>query len=207
MSTPIIDPEFQALIPPLAPYEYAGLERSLLADGCRDALVTWNGLLLDGHNRLEICQRHSIAFRTVECSSIPADREAAKTWIIRNQCERRNLSTTQRALLAAALATLERGRPSENPPIDGIAQARAAEAFSVGERTVSRARGVLDTGTPELIAACKADTIAISTAGVDTKPARSSRANALLGLACSAVVQHMPGRLGRHLVERKTDQR
>ena len=61
-----IDPQFKALIPPLAPEELAGLEASLKAEGCRDALVTWRGLLLDGHNRLEICKRHKLKFKTTE---------------------------------------------------------------------------------------------------------------------------------------------
>jgi len=37
----IIDPEFQSLIPPLAPEELAQLEANILADGCRDPLVVW----------------------------------------------------------------------------------------------------------------------------------------------------------------------
>jgi len=36
-----IDPEFQSLIPPLAPEELAQLEANILADGCRDPLVVW----------------------------------------------------------------------------------------------------------------------------------------------------------------------
>jgi hypothetical protein len=37
----VVDPEFAALIPPLAADEQAQLERELLADGCRDALLVW----------------------------------------------------------------------------------------------------------------------------------------------------------------------
>jgi hypothetical protein len=51
-----IDPEFRALVFPLTEAELTGLEESLLAEGCRDALVTWRGFLLDGHHRLEICR-------------------------------------------------------------------------------------------------------------------------------------------------------
>lgn len=39
----IIDPEFKTLIPPLAPEELEQLEANILADGCRDPLVTWRG--------------------------------------------------------------------------------------------------------------------------------------------------------------------
>src|ERR1017187_4064584 len=50
--------------------------------GCRDALVVWRGLLLDGHNRLAICNRHGIPYDTTEIE-LP-DRESAKLWIEEN---------------------------------------------------------------------------------------------------------------------------
>ena len=40
-----IDPEFKALIPPLTPDERAGLEASILTEGCRDALTHYLSLL------------------------------------------------------------------------------------------------------------------------------------------------------------------
>lgn len=42
-----IDPEFQALIPPLLPDEYAGLEASILKDGCMDAVKVWKGAMYE----------------------------------------------------------------------------------------------------------------------------------------------------------------
>jgi hypothetical protein len=59
---PKVDQEFAALIAPLSSDEYQQLEANLIAHGCRDALVVWRGLLLDGHNRLQICNRHGIAY-------------------------------------------------------------------------------------------------------------------------------------------------
>jgi hypothetical protein len=41
---PTIDPEFQALMPPLSAEERAGLEASLLAEGCRDPARGLEGL-------------------------------------------------------------------------------------------------------------------------------------------------------------------
>jgi hypothetical protein len=103
LSDIIIDPEFKALIPPLSASERAGLEANLLADGCVSPLVVWQdqNILLDGHNRYEICRRHNIAckfyFITLE------SRDAAKAWIIKHQLGRRNLKESQRAMLAATL--------------------------------------------------------------------------------------------------------
>ena len=53
-----VNKKFKALLPPLMPGEKAGLEESLLAEGCRDPFVTWRGTIVDGHNRYEICTRH-----------------------------------------------------------------------------------------------------------------------------------------------------
>lgn len=85
----IIDKEFESLIPPLTAEEYAGLEASILAEGCRDALVCWGDVLIDGHNRYKICSKHNIPYQTVQKDF--ADRNRALLWIIDNQLSRRNL--------------------------------------------------------------------------------------------------------------------
>jgi hypothetical protein len=95
---PRIDPEFQSLIAPLKPEERRQLESNLLAEGCRDPLVTWRGTLLDGHSRLEICVRLHIPYRT-STIELP-NREAALLWIESNQLGRRNLTPDQRAAIA-----------------------------------------------------------------------------------------------------------
>jgi N6-adenosine-specific RNA methylase IME4 len=85
-----IDPEFQSMIMPLSDAELQQLEENLKADGCRDPLVVWNGLLIDGHNRHEICERLGIEYRVVVID-LPG-REAACDWIDANQLGRRNLT-------------------------------------------------------------------------------------------------------------------
>ncbi len=87
-----IDPEFKSLIPPLGASEREQLESNLLASGCRDPLVVWKGhnILLDGHNRYEICTSEGIEFKTVDIE-LP-DRMAASDWLINNQLGRRNLT-------------------------------------------------------------------------------------------------------------------
>jgi hypothetical protein len=61
-----VSEELRAYIDPLTPHEHEALERSLLAEGCRDALVLWGDVLVDGHNRYGICSRLGIAFNTVQ---------------------------------------------------------------------------------------------------------------------------------------------
>ena len=93
----IIDDHFQSLIPPLSAEEKAQLEENIKVEGCRDTLITWQGILLDGHNRFEICNRLNIPFRTMEID-LP-DRDAAEDWIDKNQLGRRNLTPDQMSLL------------------------------------------------------------------------------------------------------------
>ena len=50
-----IDPEFRDALPPLKESEYEILERGILSDGCEIPLITWNGTVVDGHNRYKIC--------------------------------------------------------------------------------------------------------------------------------------------------------
>ncbi len=86
------DTEFKTLIPPLGASEREQLESNLLAEGCRDPLVVWKGhnILLDGHNRYDLCTQHGIDFKIVE--KVLPDRDAARDWLIRNQLGRRNLT-------------------------------------------------------------------------------------------------------------------
>jgi hypothetical protein len=108
----VIDNEFKNLIPPLTPEEFAGLKQSLMSEGCRDPLVLWGDILIDGHNRYDICTRKNIPFQTVQREF--ADRNAVIEWIILNQFGRRNLPAHERARLALRLKPVIAERAKEN---------------------------------------------------------------------------------------------
>lgn len=99
-----IDPEFRDLIPPLNDEELAMLEESIVTNGCESALVVWDGVIVDGHNRYAICQKHNIPFSVAEKSF--DSREDAMLWMLRNQLGRRNLNSYQRSDLALKLEPL-----------------------------------------------------------------------------------------------------
>ncbi|MGD2184342.1 hypothetical protein [Lusitaniella coriacea] len=139
-----LDPELAAFIPPLDPSDRAGLEASLLAEGCRDPLVVWaeTDLLIDGYNRYEICRVHRIPFRAIELSF--ADREAVKRWMIANQLARRNLSPKRVSYLRGKQYLLEKRQGKRNDLTSGqfdqkLATAqRLAEDYGVSEKTIRR---------------------------------------------------------------------
>ena len=90
-----IDPEFQGTIPPLQEEELKQLEENILTDGVViNPLIVWDGVIVDGHNRYRILQKHpEIQFTTYE-KQFP-DRYAAIAWICKNQLGRRNLTPQQ----------------------------------------------------------------------------------------------------------------
>ena len=90
-----IDPEFAGKIPPLREEEMKQLEENILADGVViNPLIVWNSVIVDGHNRYHILQKHpEIQFTTYE-KQFP-DRYAAIAWICKNQLGRRNLTPQQ----------------------------------------------------------------------------------------------------------------
>ena len=90
-----IDPEFASKIPLLREEELKQLEENILADGVViNPLIVWDGVIVDGHNRYRILQKHpEIQFTTYE-KQFP-DRYAAIAWICKNQLGRRNLTPQQ----------------------------------------------------------------------------------------------------------------
>lgn len=92
-----IKKEFKNLIRPLHRQEYLQLEENILADGCRDPIITWNGYIVDGHNRYEICTKHDVDFKVLE-KHFSCDEEAI-AWICANQLGRRNISEETRKFL------------------------------------------------------------------------------------------------------------
>lgn len=107
-----IDKEFKALIPPLTADEYRQLEENILIDGIRDDLITWDRIIVDGHNRYEIAQRHNLPYTILEIEF--KDRQEAIEWIIKNQFGRRNLPIYEKARLALRLKPIIKDRAREN---------------------------------------------------------------------------------------------
>jgi len=107
-----IDEKFKSLIPPLAADELLQLEKNIIADGCREPLTIWGDILIDGHNRFAICEKHGIPFGTFALSF--DNREAAEDWIDRNQLGRRNLAPDQWNLIMGRVYNREKKTKSDN---------------------------------------------------------------------------------------------
>jgi hypothetical protein len=107
-----IDSEFRDLIPPLSPEELGNLEQSLLSEGCRDAILTWNDFIIDGHNRYGLCTKLGIPFRT-EARQFESRNDVC-IWMIQNQFARRNLDNWVKGSLSLRLEDYFREKALEN---------------------------------------------------------------------------------------------
>ena len=145
-----IDHVFAGYIPALSEEERHQLEQNIVEHGgARDPLVVWKSadkdILLDGHNRYEICERLGLTYEVeaIEFNS----RDAAADWIDRNQLGRRNLSKQDyKLLLGRRYNRAKRADGGHGDQKSGGQNARpksAAETLSkehgVDEKTVRRA--------------------------------------------------------------------
>ena len=122
-----IDQEFKTLIRPLRRDEYLQLEVNLTIDGCREPIATWNNIIVDGHNRYEICNRLRIPYAVREMPF--ENRNQAIIWICNNQLGRRN---TRRYLIGKQYE-LEKVARKNPPNINGFNQYKQRSKKERGE--------------------------------------------------------------------------
>jgi len=205
----IVNEELKAYIDPLTPEEHAALERSILTEGCRDALVLWRDVLVDGHNRYGICQKHGLPFKTVQ-STLFKSIDDVHLWMIDQHLGRRSVSDFQRGVLALrkreilavrqhhaiaeaaarepALPSLNTdaviSSPTTNEPISPNFKSREdlAKAARLSSNQVVMIEKIQKRAAPELVAAVKSGVISINAAAaVATLPAEEQVAAASAG--------------------------
>lgn len=177
-----------ALIDPLTPNEYEALERSILREGCRDALVLWDDTLIDGHNRYAICQQHGLPFKTVQNTSLNS-MEDVVLWLIDNHIGRRSVTDFQRGMLAlrkqeivAARTQQQSGAVSDlsapdqaelngdattDKPVEPKSKVNRddfAKAAGISSNAVTQIEKIQKAASPALVEAVRAGTISISAA-------------------------------------------
>ena len=134
------------LFPLMEGEQFDALVHDIRANGLREPIVEIEGLILDGRNRKRACDQAGVAPRFVTFQG--SDPVA---FVLSANLHRRHLNESQRAMIAARLATMDRGRP-ENASIDAITQPDAAKLLNVSRSTVQRAAIVRDKAAPHLAA-------------------------------------------------------
>ena len=204
----VVNEELKAYIDPLTSEEYEALERSLLAEGCRDALVLWGDVLVDGHNRYGICQKHGLPFQTVQNTRFQS-MEDVHLWMIDQHLGRRSVSDFQRGVLALRKREIMAARralreaasdtaaPEETPATEGTPAAAptapsADDALNTREALARAARlrstqvamieKIHQSAAPEVVAAVKSGELSLNAAAaVASLPAEEQAAAAAGG--------------------------
>ncbi len=181
----VVNEDLQAYIDPLTPEEHDALERSLLTEGCRDALVLWDNLLVDGHNRYGICQKHNIPFKTLQ-STLFKTMEDVHLWMIDQHLGRRSVSDYQRGVLALRKREILADKvrqvevaPAADAAAPEVVQSAAeavvtpspiktredlAKAARLSSSQVVLIEKIQKQATPEVVAAVKSGVISINAA-------------------------------------------
>ena len=163
----VVLPELKAYIDPLTLDEHESLERSILDEGCRDALVLWGNILVDGHNRFGICQKHGLPFKTVQNERFQ-NMEDIHLWMIDQHLGRRSVSDYQRGVLALRKREI-------------IAERRAAAAAAVNvAKAESSAEAPWEGDVDPAVAQALANTPKVPDQALDTREAlaRAARLSA-----------------------------
>jgi N6-adenosine-specific RNA methylase IME4 len=148
--------------------EGAALE-SLASDirehGQRENIIVFGGLILDGRNRWRACE---IAGVRPETTTFHGSEAEALALVLSLNLHRRHLSESQRAMVAARLATMKQGERTDLPSIEGrspvVSQKDAADLCNVGLTSVQRARSVMSRGDAALVAAVDGGLVPVSLA-------------------------------------------
>lgn len=148
--TPVILPEMEQLLPPLSAEQFSALEGDILENGCyAPIIVNEDMVIVDGHNRFRICEKHSLPF-TMKAFSF-ADLLEAKQWALDTQKGRRNLDKWELGKIALKLkpeieararanqgtrTDLSVNSPKSLAPVD--TRREMAQAVGIGEQAMGR---------------------------------------------------------------------
>ncbi len=100
--TPVVLPEMEQLLPPLSGEQFSALESDILENGCyAPIIINEDMVVIDGHNRFRICEKHGLPYRMLVFSF--ADLLEAKQWALDTQKGRRNLDKWELGKIALKL--------------------------------------------------------------------------------------------------------
>jgi len=178
-------------------------ERDIIENGLRNPKITLHpdGRILDGRNRYQVCKKHGIA---IVHTTFEGDDAGALRFVVSANLARRHLTESQRAAIAAEIATLKHGgdRKSEQAKnqvanlqldqavgvtgLESVTREQAADMMNVSKRTVDDAAEVKRDASPETWAQVKAGEVSVHAAkqqtrrekgkGSESKPKRAKTA-------------------------------
>jgi ParB-like chromosome segregation protein Spo0J len=142
--------EYADLFPMMATADIARLAEDIRENGQADAIITYEGKILDGRNRYQACLM-------VDVDPIFSEYEGTDplTFVVSHNLHRRHLNESQRGMVGAKLANMQQGGDRKSDEIKSaiaplITQKQAAAMLNIGVDSIKRSKTVLKSGIPEL---------------------------------------------------------
>jgi hypothetical protein len=150
------------IMPPHTDKEFKELVEDIAKNKLQTPIITYEGKILDGRGRYNACV--IIAKQGIETGfkTTPYTGPDPRRYVVSANIKRRHLNESQRALIAAQLATFTHGGDRTKASIDALTQKAAAELLNVSEPSVERASKVIKNGVPALVEAVKAGKLRVS---------------------------------------------
>ena len=127
--TPTILPDLAELLPPLSGEQLAALEKDILQNGCYAPIIVNEDLVVvDGHNRQQICTRHDLPYKMAVFAF--DDLLEAKQWALDTQKGRRNLDKWELGKIALKLRPEIEAKAKENMSLGGQAYKPSEEGLT-----------------------------------------------------------------------------
>ena len=168
---PTVLPELEGLLPPLSGEQFSSLESDILENGCyAPIIVNEDMVIIDGHNRFRICEKHGLPYKMLVFSF--TDLLEAKQWALTTQKGRRNLDKWELGKIALKLKPEIEARAranmaagggdhksehlksglvnSSNPILPVDTRKEAALAVGIGEQTMGRVALLAETAPQTL---------------------------------------------------------
>jgi len=140
--------------------EYGALKADIQANGQREAIWTWRGYVIDGRHRERACGELGIACTAREWSG---EEDGLVGFVVSLNLHRRHLNESQRALVAARIATMEQGRPEKTRESAGLSQGQAASLLNISERSIQDVKRV-ERERPDLLPKIEAGELSLNAA-------------------------------------------
>ena len=151
------------LFPLIEGEAFDDLMADIAANGLEEPIELLDGAILDGRNRYRAAL---VVGATVHTRSFRGSDPLA--YVMSKNLHRRQLSPSQRALVAARVATMRQGERTDlaepSARLRKVSQGDAARIANVSDRSVTTARDVLEHGAAELVAAVDGGRISVSAA-------------------------------------------
>jgi hypothetical protein len=163
------------VFPLLAGEEFETLVADIQTCGMHEPVWLYEGQILDGRNRYRACQ-----LLGGDCATRDYPGNDPLGFVLSMNLRRRHLDESQRAMIAARLATMRQGERTDLVEISTkLSQEQAAELVHVSRETVVAAKKVLQDGATELAQAVDAGTLTVSAAVPLTALPREDQLTAL----------------------------